>query len=49
MGRAPRVDRHGGEVYVYRRAGEQCLICGTEVMTTELAARNLFWCPACQP
>ena len=49
MGRKPRVDRHGGEVYVYRRAGEPCLICGTEVMTTELAARNLFWCPACQP
>ena len=49
MGRAPRVDRHGGEVYVYRRAGEPCLICGTEVLTTELAARNLFWCPACQP
>src|SRR5690606_23820139 len=22
MGRAPRVDRHGGEVYVYRRAGQ---------------------------
>ncbi|PWK82288.1 endonuclease-8 [Lentzea atacamensis] len=49
MGRAPRVDRHGGEVYVYRRAGQPCLVCGTEVLTTELAARNLFWCPACQP
>jgi endonuclease-8 len=48
MNRAPRVDRHGGEVYVYRRAGEPCLICGTEVLTRELAARNLFWCPVCQ-
>ena len=28
MGRPPRVDRHGGEVYVYRRAGQPCLVCG---------------------
>ena len=48
MGRAPRVDRHGGEVYVYRRAGEPCLVCGTPVSTRELAGRNLFWCPTCQ-
>ncbi|TWP51275.1 Fpg/Nei family DNA glycosylase [Lentzea tibetensis] len=47
-GRAPRQDRHGGEVYVYRRAGMPCLICGTPVATKELAARNLYWCPACQ-
>lgn len=26
-GRAPRVDRHGGEVYVYRRAGQECAVC----------------------
>ncbi|MGW7515907.1 Fpg/Nei family DNA glycosylase [Streptomyces sp. NPDC054796] len=49
MGRAPRVDDHGGEVYVYRRAGRPCLLCGTEVRAAELAARNLFWCPTCQP
>lgn len=48
-GRAPRVDRHGGEVYVYRRAGQPCHVCGTPVVTTELAGRNLFWCPTCQP
>ncbi|KOV82728.1 Fpg/Nei family DNA glycosylase [Nocardia sp. NRRL S-836] len=48
MKRPPRVDRHGGEVYVYRRAGEPCFLCGTEVLTRELAARNLFWCPVCQ-
>ena len=29
MGRPPRVDDHGGEVYVYRRAGQPCLVCGT--------------------
>jgi endonuclease VIII len=48
MGRPPRVDDHGGEVYVYRRAGQPCLVCGTEVRTRALAARNLFWCPTCQ-
>jgi endonuclease-8 len=47
-GRAPRQDRHGGEVYVYRRAGQPCLICGTAVATSVLAARKLYWCPACQ-
>ncbi|HEY4005435.1 MAG TPA: zinc finger domain-containing protein [Pseudonocardia sp.] len=48
-GRAPRVDRHGGEVYVYRRAGAPCLVCGTEVRRAELVGRNLYWCPTCQP
>ena len=48
MGRAPRVDRHGGEVYVYRRADQPCLVCGTRIRTAELGGRNLFWCPKCQ-
>ncbi|MEU6606720.1 DNA-formamidopyrimidine glycosylase family protein [Streptomyces shenzhenensis] len=48
MGRPPRVDDHGGEVYVYRRAGQPCHICGTAIRTAGLAARNLFWCPTCQ-
>jgi endonuclease-8 len=48
MGRPPRVDDHGGEVYVYRRADQPCHICGGEIRTADLAARNLFWCPACQ-
>jgi Formamidopyrimidine-DNA glycosylase len=49
MGRDPRVDKHGGEVYVYRRAGQECLVCGTPVSTKVLAGRNLFWCKTCQP
>jgi endonuclease-8 len=49
MGRPPRVDDHGGEVYVYRRTGQPCLICGSKVRTQELVGRNLFWCPRCQP
>ncbi|GAA3094263.1 Fpg/Nei family DNA glycosylase [Streptomyces rectiviolaceus] len=48
MGRPPRVDDHGGEVYVYRRATMPCHICGGEIRTADLAARNLFWCPKCQ-
>ncbi|PZG68447.1 DNA glycosylase, partial [Streptomyces sp. NTH33] len=48
MGRPPRVDDHGGEVYVYRRATLPCHICGTGIRTADLAARNLFWCPTCQ-
>ncbi|MFP5415266.1 MAG: Fpg/Nei family DNA glycosylase, partial [Actinomycetes bacterium] len=49
MGRDPRVDRHGGEVYVYRRAELPCHVCGTPVATADLAGRNLYWCPVCQP
>lgn len=49
MGREPRVDAHGGEVYVYRRLELPCLVCGTPVRETALAGRNLFWCPTCQP
>ncbi|CAN5191563.1 Fpg/Nei family DNA glycosylase [soil metagenome] len=49
MGRPPRRDTRGGEVYVYRRSGQACLVCGSRVRTEVLAARNLFWCPRCQP
>ena len=49
MGRPPRADRHGGEVYVYRRAALPCHVCGTEVARTALQGRNLYWCPTCQP
>ena len=44
MGRPPGVDDHGGEVYVYRRAGMPCWVCGSKVRTEVLAGRNLFWC-----
>lgn len=48
QGRPARVDRHGGEVYVYRRAGQPCLVCGTPVLVSTLEGRNLYWCPRCQ-
>jgi endonuclease VIII len=49
MGRPARRDDHGGEVYVYRRHGQPCHVCGTKVRTEVLAGRNSFWCPRCQP
>jgi len=48
MGRPARIDDHGGEVYVYRRTGQPCLVCGTAVRTDVLVGRNVFWCPQCQ-
>lgn len=48
MGRPPRRDDHGGEVYVYRRQGQPCLVCGSPIQTEILANRNLFWCRKCQ-
>jgi endonuclease-8 len=48
MGRDPRRDDHGGEVYVYRRHGQNCHVCDSVIRTELLAGRNLFWCPKCQ-
>lgn len=48
-GRPPRVDRHGGEVYVYRRGGDDCLVCGRGIAVRTLAGRKLYWCESCQP
>lgn len=44
-GPARRSDAH----YVYRRTGLPCRRCGTLVQTAVQAARNVFWCPVCQP
>jgi endonuclease-8 len=49
MGRPPRVDDHGGEVYVYRRSAQPCHVCGRSVRSAVLSGRNLFWCSRCQP
>ena len=39
-----REDAH----YVYRRTGEPCRVCRTEIRTEVMVGRNLYWCPACQ-
>jgi endonuclease VIII len=38
----------GDAFYVYHRDGLPCRVCGTRIALTELAGRNLFWCPRCQ-
>jgi endonuclease VIII len=43
-----RDDGRGRAVYVYRRDGEPCRVCGSPVRRGTHAARNLFWCPHCQ-
>lgn len=48
MGREPRKDDHGGEVYVYRREGQDCYVCGSSIRFQVMQGRNLFWCPGCQ-
>ena len=48
MGRDPRKDDHGGEVYVYRREGLPCYVCNTPVVSQILEGRKVFWCPTCQ-
>ena len=45
---APSYRPRRPRTYVYRRAGDPCLVCGTEIRTTVLEGRNLFWCPTCQ-
>lgn len=47
-GRAARRDRHGGEVYVYRREGQACFLCDGEIAMCSMQGRKLYWCPRCQ-
>ena len=36
--------------WVFRRAGRECWICKTKIMTEKkLTSRSTFWCPYCQP
>lgn len=35
-------------LYVYKRDGEPCRRCGSEVRIGESAGRSIWWCPACQ-
>ncbi|CAN5487590.1 Fpg/Nei family DNA glycosylase [soil metagenome] len=46
-GGAPSRLKGKDRVQVYRR--ESCRRCGGPVSEAEVAARNLFWCPRCQP
>lgn len=48
-GRRSGTARREDRFYVYRRHGLPCRRCGAEVRTELMVARNLFWCPVCQP
>jgi formamidopyrimidine-DNA glycosylase len=43
-GTPTRGDAH----YVYRRDGQPCRVCATQVEHAQLVGRNLTWCPTCQ-
>lgn len=36
-------------LYVYKRDGDPCRRCATEIAIGELANRKVWWCPSCQP
>ncbi|MEE2034048.1 Fpg/Nei family DNA glycosylase [Rhodococcus chondri] len=46
---APAYAKNRPRTYVYRRAGDPCRVCATPVLHKVMGARNLFWCPVCQP
>jgi endonuclease-8 len=45
---APAYGPRRPRTYVYRRAGDECRLCGATIRTAEMEGRNLFWCPGCQ-
>ena len=36
------------QYFVYGRAGEKCLKCGTPIKTVRIGQRSAFYCPSCQ-
>jgi len=40
--------RHGGDVYVYRRQGQECFLCQEQIAMCAMQGRKLYWCPGCQ-
>lgn len=49
VGARSRTDlRRGERLYVYKRDGEPCRRCGTEIRTLEMGGRSIWWCPECQ-
>ena len=43
-----RIVRPTDAHYVYKRTGQWCRRCHTNVTSTELVGRTLYWCPSCQ-
>lgn len=45
----PRKIPPGERLYLYKRGGEPCRVCGTEIELIEVAGRKMWRCPTCQP
>ncbi len=46
--RSARDLRRDDRLYAYKRDGQPCRRCGSEIRTTELGGRSIWWCPRCQ-
>lgn len=40
--------RRDERLYAYKRDGQPCRRCGTEIRNTEMGGRTIWWCPSCQ-
>lgn len=50
VGSQPVRDIPAGErLYVYKRAGDPCRRCGTEIRSWDMRGRTVWACPTCQP
>ncbi len=38
----------GERLYLYKRDGEPCRVCGSAIEMLDVAARKIWWCPQCQ-
>ena len=48
-GAAPRDVPRGERLFVYKRAGDPCRRCGTEITSWDMRGRTVWACPDCQP
>jgi formamidopyrimidine-DNA glycosylase len=46
---AGREGRHQLRVKVFRRTGQPCYVCGTEIARIKVGGRSTHFCPHCQP
>ena len=46
---AGREGRHQLRVKVFRRTGQPCYVCGTEIARIKVGGRSTHFCPRCQP
>ncbi len=41
--------RRSERLYAYKRQGRPCRRCGTEIVSSDIDDRTIWWCPFCQP